>query len=274
MKKIYFLLAGLLGFAQFVSAQEYTPGNGDGLKGSYWKGATNFDQEEPEIFWSKRPQGTVATKEFERIDPTIDFEWGNGNPFDDTDEDFAYCIEWNGYLLAPVNSTYTFDFTHWDDGHSFELYDLSDLENPLVTSEFWGTDFGWDRPEWTCDVDLEEGKFYKIRIKYYEHEFGAHAKFAWFIHETALETVTVPQSQLYSEHTSAVEELSDSNVKVLTHVGQIEVKNLNGENLDIFDLAGRCVFSSGNLYGSQTVELNSGMYIVKVGALVKKVIVL
>lgn len=272
MKKVYSLLVGLLFAVPFISAQEYTPGNGDGLKGTYWKGATNFDQEESEIFWNKRPQGTVATKEFERIDPVIDFGWGNGNPFDDTMDDFAFCIEWNGYLLAPVTSNYTFDFTHWDDGYYFALYDLKDLENPLVTSEFWGTGFGWDRPEWTCNAELEENTFYKIVIKYYENEFGAHARFSWFIDEASIMTEVVPQSQLYSSLESSVG-CVEHNFRIFTQAGGIRVKGLEGEDVRVYDTFGRCEYFENDVVGERTVNLSNGLYVVKIGSIVEKVLI-
>lgn len=274
MKKNYLLLAGLLFATSVVVAQDYTPGDGDGLQGSYWKGATNFDEEESSIFWSKRPQGTVAEKIFDRVDKTIDFDWGNGNPFDDTDDDFSFCIEWNGYLLAPVTSYYTFDFTYWDDGYYFALYDLDNLETPMITSEFWGTDFGWDRPEWTCDGELEGGKYYKIVIRYYENEFGAHARFSWFIDEASVMTEVVPQSQLYTQlDASAVEGIQSTGATVKAGNGYVELSNMNDDEVSIYNTMGQCVYASSHVTGTVTVDLKAGLYIVDAGKCVKKVMV-
>lgn len=274
MKKIYLLtMCALLG-AQVSFAQEWTPGVGDGLTGSYWKGATNFDKEESEIYWSKRPQGTVATWQFDRVDPTIDFEWGNGNPFDDTEEDFPFCIEWNGYLLAPVDSYYTFDFTHWDNGFYFALYDLDDLETPIATNEFWSTDFKWDDPSWTAECELEGGKFYKIVVRYYEDDFGAHARMAWYIDETSVSIETVPQSQLYTKLPgSSVGEINATQTVVSSTDGAINVYNLNGEDVAIYNLTGYVEYGNAGVIGDLSVELPSGIYIVKVGSETHKVIV-
>ena len=274
MKKFYLLLGSALLAAQVSFAQGYTPGEGNGLTGSYWKGATNFDQDEPEIYWGKRPQGTHATKEFERVDPVIDFEWGNGNPFDDTDTDFPFCIEWTGYVLAPVTSSYTFDFTVWDNGFYFDIFDLDSPDTPIGHHEFWGTDFKWDQPDWVCDVDLEGGKFYKVVIRHYEDDFGAHARMSWYIWETG-DSQIVPQTQLYTKlpELSVIGEKEISTVGLNTVKGGIEIYNLNGENVSVYNPTGQNVYSSANAAGRIRVDLKSGVYLVKAGETSYKVMV-
>jgi len=276
MKKFYLLAAcALVGATAGMQAQDYTPGEGDGLTGSYWKGATNFDQDESEIYWSKRPQGTHATWQFDRVDPVIDFEWGNGNPFDDTEEDFPYCIEWNGYVLAPVDSYYTFDFTYWDNGFYFDLFDLDDLENPIAHNEAWSTDFYWDRPEWTADCELEGGKFYKIVVRYYEDDFGAHARMRWFIDEASVALEVVPQSQLYTKlpEGSSVEGVETAKAYVGSTNGHINIYGLEGQPVAVYSLTGQTVYKNAGVTGDLNVELPGGVYMVKVANETHKVIV-
>ena len=142
MKKTCLLLTAALTMASInVMADEIE----HGWNAEYWMGATNFDQPEGPDFQNagKRPAGTVATLEKKCIEPVIDFEWGsNGSPCNPDEAEYndpAFCCKWTGYLLAPETSYYTFDCTHWDDGFSFTIYDIDDLESPLAHNEFWNT---------------------------------------------------------------------------------------------------------------------------------------
>lgn len=275
MKKCYLLLGCALFVAQVSFSQSYTPGTGNGLTGAYWKGATNFDQDESEIYWGKRPQGTHATKEFERVDPVIDFEWGNGNPFDDTTVDFPFCIEWTGYVQAPVTSSYTFDFTVWDNGFYFDIFDLDNPDTPIGHNEFWSTDFQWDRPEWTCDVDLEGGKFYRVVIRHYEDDNGAHARMSWYIWETG-DLGVVPQTQLYTKLPSDVavaQETETPKVGVNSIEGGVMLTGLNGEEVTVYNLMGQTEYGCANESGQVRINLRSGVYVVKVGGVSHKVMV-
>ena len=275
MKKLFLSLACAAFASQMFLVSAYEPGEGDGLNGAYWKGATNFDQDEPELFWAKRPQGTHATKMFDRIDKVIDFEWGNANPFDETETDFAWSIEWTGYILAPVTSLYTFDMTHWDDGYYLAIYDLANTDEPIAHSEFWGTDFKWDDPSWTCDVDLEGGKYYKVVLRHYENEFGAHASFKWFIWEDSSSYVVVPQSQLFSKlpDDAGVADALESSINVVAVDNMVQVNGLNATNVQVYNAAGQLEFSRSNVSGELNVELPRGLHIVKAGTEVKKVVV-
>lgn len=274
MKKLFLsLVCGALA-SQMFSVMAFEPGNGDGLNGAYWKGATNFDQDESEIFWASRPKGTHATKMFERIDPVVNFDWGNGNPFDDTETDFPWSIEWTGYILAPTTSAYTFDMTYWDDGFYFALYDLNNLDEPIAHNEFWGTDFKWDAPDWTADADLEAGKYYKLVLRHYENEFGSHAVFKWFIWEESTAYEVVPQSQLFSKlPAGGVGNAIENQVNVAAKSCGVEIANLEGSKVEIYNAAGQLEYALDNAKGNITVELSKGFHIVKAGELVKKVVV-
>ena len=256
-------------------AGAYDPGTGDGLSGAYWKGATNFDKDEPELFWGKRPQGTHATKMFDRVDKVIDFEWGDANPFDDTTTDFPWSIEWTGYVLAPVTSLYTFDMTHWDDGFYFAIYDLSNLDEPIAKNEFWGTDFKWDQPDWQAEVDLTGGKYYRIVLRHYENEFGAHAKFQWFIWEESTTTTVVPQSQLYSKLPggAGLENIAARSISFAAVGNQIQINGLKGEAVTCYSVYGQEVLADENVEGCISFELPKGVYIVKAGTETRKVVI-
>ncbi|MEK6719993.1 MAG: PA14 domain-containing protein [Chloroflexota bacterium] len=73
---------------------------GDGLLGRYY----------PNLTWSGTPS-------LERVDPTIDFNWGaGGHPIPSAD----FSIAWSGSLLAEVAGTYTFAL-YSDDGSTLSL---------------------------------------------------------------------------------------------------------------------------------------------------------
>ncbi len=272
MKRLLFVCAALAAASCTTLFAESSMG--DGLTGSYWKGATNFDKTESSLFWGVRPEGTVATKMFDRVDPVIDFEWGNGNPFDETEVDFPFCVEWNGYLRAPETSPYTFDFTHWDDGFYFAIYDLNNPDSPLAANEFWGLDFKWDQPDWTCEVDLEKDKFYKVVIRHYENDNGAHARFSWFVWESSVSYEVVPQTYLYTQlPLGAVAQVETSSVLVQSVDGGVAISGLNDEHVAIYAASGQLEYAGMGEGTTLHVNLQTGMHIVVVGGQAYKVLI-
>lgn len=69
---------------------------------------------------------------------------------------------------------------------------------------------------------------------------------------------------------SSVKDIDNSNVSVSATADGLAVKGVNGERVMVFDLQGRCVASVNE---DSTLRLASGMYIVKAGTTVRKVVV-
>ena len=69
---------------------------------------------------------------------------------------------------------------------------------------------------------------------------------------------------------SSVKDIDNGNVSVFNTADGLAVQGVNGENVMVFDLQGRCVAS---VTEDSTLRLASGIYIVKAGATVRKVVV-
>ncbi len=92
-----------------------------------------------------------------RVDKQINFAWDWDTPFDDFPDD-NFSVRWSGYLKVNKTDNYTIDVSS-DDG--IRLY----LNDELIIND-WN-----DHAELTnsCPVFLEEGKFYKIKLEFYEN---------------------------------------------------------------------------------------------------------
>lgn len=276
MKKTCLLLTAALTMASInVMADEIE----HGWNAEYWMGATNFDQPEGPDFQNagKRPAGTVATLEKKCIEPVIDFEWGsNGSPCNPDEAEYndpAFCCKWTGYLLAPETSYYTFDCTHWDDGFSFTIYDIDDLESPLAHNEFWNT-WGWDKPEWTVnDVELEKGHVYFLDVRHYENEFGAHARLCWFCEDIHTSKEVLPAEVMYVSNPlqSGVESVvAAAKINIKGNEGSISVNGAEGLPVAVYNLQGVEVFAGA---GNIDLPVAAGLYVVTAGNETAKVLV-
>lgn len=274
MKKTCLLLTAALTMASInVMADEIE----HGWNAEYWMGATNFDQTEGKDFWGKRPEGTVATLEKKCIEPVINFEWGsNGSPCNPDEAEYndpAFCCKWTGYLLAPETSYYTFDCTHWDDGFSFTIYDIDDLESPLAHNEFWNT-WGWDKPEWTVnDVELEKDHVYYLDVRHYENEFGAHARLDWFCEDIHTAKELLPAEVMYvsNPQQSGVESVvAAAKINIKGNAGSISVNGAEGLPVAVYNLQGVEVFAGA---GNIDLPVAAGLYVVTAGNETAKVLV-
>ena len=138
---------------------------GGGVRGDYYRGM-NFEN-------------LVLT----RLDPQIDFNWGDPGSPDASVGDDNFSVRWTGEVEAPFTETYTF-FTNSDDGVRLwvdgqELVD--DWENQSAT-ENSGT------------IDLVAGQVYGIVMEYYEDSGGAVAELRWASPSTPKQLI--PQAAL------------------------------------------------------------------------------
>jgi hypothetical protein len=153
-------------------------GTGDGLKGDYYAGKT------------------FTLLRYSRIDPQINFNWGESTPGSPITVD-NFSVRWTGYIQPRYTGTYTFYITS-DNGRRLWI------DDKLVIDK-WLSD--WD-VTYSGTVSLTEMKKHKIKIEYFEEAGGANIRFEW---ESNLELrEVVPQSQLYSQgDPSALPDLSD-----------------------------------------------------------------
>ena len=124
-------------------------GNGSGLRGEYYD---NMD---------------LTMLKFTRVDPVINFEWGEGSPADAINVD-SYSIRWTGKVEPRYSETYTFH-TCTDDGVRLWV-------NGILLINEWKSQ---SPTEYSEKIDLEAGKKYEIKMEYYEHRRGASAKLMW-----------------------------------------------------------------------------------------------
>jgi glucose/arabinose dehydrogenase len=140
-------------------------GSGNGLRGTYYD---NIDFTGASVV---------------RIDPTVNFDWGNGAPISGIGAD-TFSVRWTGYVQPRYSETYTFSITT-DDG--MRLW----VNNQLIIDQF--IDQG--PTTHTGTIALTAGVPYAIRIDYYENGGGAVAQLRWQSAAQPLEVI--PTSQIY-----------------------------------------------------------------------------
>jgi len=141
-----------------------TAGPGGGVKGQYYRGTDLRD--------------LVLT----RMDPQINFSWGEGSPDPLIDVDL-FSARWTGEVEAAYTETYTF-YTMSDDGVRLwvngqqlidDWNDHGDIEN-------------------RGEIDLVAGNAYSIVLEYYENVGGATAQLRWSSPSTP--KALIPQAAL------------------------------------------------------------------------------
>jgi len=103
----------------------------------------------------------------ERVDPTIDFSWGEGSP-DPSVNANGFTVRWTGMVTVPASATYTF-YTVTDDGIQLWVNNEQLIDN-------W-TDHG--NTEDSGDIALASGRQYEIILEYYENGGGAVCELSW-----------------------------------------------------------------------------------------------
>ena len=158
------------------------PDRQPGLTGAYFNSA-NFDgvahrPRELTTPNSGRSVGEVPRNLqplFTRMDPQIDFNWWDGSPRQDlNDDDFG--VRWTGFLSAPVSGTYQLGARGLN---AFELY----LDGKLIVraNRTSGLNYVY------APVALEAGKLYAIRLDYHQYLGDASIQLAWAKPEKNLE---------------------------------------------------------------------------------------
>ena len=118
-----------------------------------------------------------------RIDPTIDFSWGDGSPDPSINVD-GFTVRWTGMIEVPASAIYTFH-TQTDDG--IRLY----INGHLIINNW--TDHG-DTHD-SGDISLKAGQKYEIIMEWYENGGGAICALSW-------ESSTIARESIPSQYLS------------------------------------------------------------------------
>src|SRR5262245_19711200 len=148
------------------------PGNGDGLRGTYYQGTQ-----------------LMGTPLLARVDSTVNFNWAGGSPAPGVVPNDQFSVRWEGQVEARSDELYTFYVTH-DDGARLWVNDQLIINN-------W-TDHA--AIEDSGSIALQLGQRYSIRLEFYENGGDASATLAWST-PLGIEKQIIPQSQLYSSAT-------------------------------------------------------------------------
>lgn len=103
----------------------------------------------------------------ERIDPTVDFDWGDGAPAEGIGAN-RFSIRWTGYLVAPTTGIYKL-ISETDDGVRVWVGET------LVIDD-WNAQFVSTN---AADVELTADAKTPIRIEYFEVDMPAQARIRW-----------------------------------------------------------------------------------------------
>jgi len=104
---------------------------------------------------------------FTRVDPQVDFNWWDGAPRKDmNDDDFG--VRWTGFLAPPVSGKYQLGATGLN---AYEVY----LNGKLLVERDNVHERGYEYET----VDLEAGKLYPIRVDFHEVHGDADIKLVW-----------------------------------------------------------------------------------------------
>jgi CSLREA domain-containing protein len=120
---------------------------------------------------------------FTRIDPVIDFNWGNGSPAPSIDNN-TFSVRWTGQVLAEYTETYTFQ-TITNDGVRLWV-------NGQLLVNYWRS----DGEVWkTGNINLVAGQRYNIVMEFYENTGNAMARLRWS--SPSIPRQVIPASLLY-----------------------------------------------------------------------------
>jgi beta-glucosidase len=179
-------LAGNLPHLETIPATALFTTNGpdrqNGLTGAYFNSA-NFDgrkhrPRELTVPNSGQDAGEIPSNPqplFTRIDREVNFNWWDGAPRNDlNDDDFG--IRWSGYLSAPASGSYQLGAEAMN---AFELY--FDGKLLVQSSSIHGQAMSY------APVQLEAARLYPIRIDFHEFVNDASIRLLWSPPETDLQ---------------------------------------------------------------------------------------
>ncbi len=177
----------------FTATYKEVSNAGDGLLGTY------FDEID------------FTNQKLQRIDPTVDFDWGLGSP-DQSIYQETFSVRWTGFVLPQYSEDYTF-YTRTDDGVKLWVNGQLIIDNLIDQSA----------TEKSGTIHLNAGQKYTIRMDYFDNHVFAVAQLYWSSPST--QKRIIPQSQLFSNN-------SASNGLLATYFDE---KNLTGPSVSRID---------------------------------------
>ncbi len=130
----------------------------------------------------------LTGKVAERIDGTVDFDWGTGEPVPGVGDTFS--VRWSGVVTPAHTEAYTF-VTRSDDG--VRLW----IDGELVIDD-WSLHAAAER---SGQIALDAGKAYDLKLEYYDGVKNAVAKLSW--RSASQPKQIVPSSALATERAGA-----------------------------------------------------------------------
>ena len=121
--------------------------------------------------------------EFERVDPTVEFDWAEGSPDADRLGDQRFAIRWEGWIRSPVGGVVSFN-VHSDDGTILEIGE--------ERSELWVICGDCNN---ALDLSMLRGVWYPIRLEFFEYTGIAQVQLKWRLPGDT-QFVTVPEEHL------------------------------------------------------------------------------
>ncbi len=213
--------------ATFLSSADI--GSGTGLDGAYYSNQFQTFSNSPTL---------------ERIDATVDFDWGGGSPDPSISVD-DFTVRWTGALQPQFSQTYTF-YTKTDDG--VRLW----VDGQLLIDEW--VDQG--PTEWSGTISLNAGQKYSITMEYYENGGGASAQLSWS--SPSLAKSIIPQIQLYPNFTPNLRIKPNAAASISA---KLKTSGSNGFQMQVTGLIGKTYIlqASTNLIDWVSLETNSAV---------------
>lgn len=191
---------------------------GSGLLGNYYNNKE----------WSGTPL-------ISRVDPTVDFNWGNSNPGGGLGNDNT-SVKWSGRIYIPQEGLYTFSFNHDDD-----LRATIDGTQVYYKNTWSGGNYLDAAPK-----SYTKG-FHTIEIEFIEKSGGMRAHFRWKNDKSINAAVVVPSTNLFPDSVVAnqppVIESIDGDMNVTVGEGVLIYVNATDADDDTLEYA-----MSGNEY--------------------------
>ncbi|MHC4694039.1 MAG: PA14 domain-containing protein, partial [Planctomycetota bacterium] len=153
-----------------------TEGAAGGLLGLYY----HWDGYQPDL--PVGPPNPFQVFVMSRIDPEVNFNWGNGTPDPSVNTNFFAC-RWVGHVECPVDADYTFT-TECDDGARLFIDDQEII--PTAAWSQGGMRF------YSGNIVLSAG-LHDIEMHMYEREGGAGARLRWSATPTNPSDDPIPQ---------------------------------------------------------------------------------
>ncbi|HJZ99828.1 MAG TPA: glycoside hydrolase family 3 C-terminal domain-containing protein, partial [Candidatus Solibacter sp.] len=104
---------------------------------------------------------------FTRVDPQVDFNWRDGAPRQDMEDD-DFGVRWTGYISAPTTGTY-----------QIGAFGLNGFDVYLDERRIAGRNNIHEAAHVYSPVKLEAGKLYAIRVEFHEYLNDATIRLEW-----------------------------------------------------------------------------------------------